>query len=414
MTLLAWDLTLPIHSVIAAWRIGPLRWVLPCLLLGLLGLRPGPVGAQGLPPQGQLTDLAGTLEREGTYVASRARPQVPLQAEERLQQLITDAEFLNVTLRFAVLDQAPRGYADLNEFTMALANAIRLRNGVLVVATPQQVTAISDQVPPEEAAALVTSAQSVLERDGLPASLETAAAGFVARAAQTVVPEARPTAGPVTTTTRVAERGANGPPFWPFLPGLALLGAGAGLYGWTTRRRWHELLGALEGAEVAASDLATTGRAAPATRENAQRRLEIGQRALATLRAIPWWQTWLWPWLPPPQLALAERAFSESLRLLGDPTAAAAVAPPSTRDAAPAPGDFAAAPARPSSSPADTPAARPSTPAAPPRMHDADGTANWPAADAAPGAPATSAPNLGVPSSPLAPVPPTNTGPATE
>ena len=103
---------------------------------------------------------------------------------------------------------------------------------------------------------------------------------------------------------------------WPALVAIGLLLAGLAVYWWTTMRRWREVLRALEGAQASAERLVFASHVPRATAETAQRRLAIGERALATLRALPWWHVWVWPWAPPPQLALAERAFSESLRLL--------------------------------------------------------------------------------------------------
>ena len=310
-------------------RVAPGTWGRGALVLVLAllvaGMGPGGAAAQvAFPPQGQLPELAQLLDREGTYVAPRVRQQVPIAAEEQLQDAITRADERGVTLRIAVLDQTPGGYADLGAFADALLAQMSLRDGLLVVATPQTLDARSDRLPPDRLAPFAAAGQAVLTGQGIVAGVATTADGALDSLAALVTPEPRLPPDQITVNVPMpaatpASRAA-GPP-WPALVGMLALVAGLGVYWWTTTRRWREVLGALEGAQAAAERLAADRHVAPATAETAQRRLAIGERALATLRTLPWWHVWVWPWAPPPQLALAERAFSETLRLLGGPGA---------------------------------------------------------------------------------------------
>jgi hypothetical protein len=319
---------------------------LSAVVLGLAllagAIRPPRVTAQGaFPPEGQLPELAATLDREGTYVAARARQQVPVAAEERLQDAITRADEQGVALRIAVLDQVPQGYADLGAFADTLMAQMRLVDGLLIVATPQALAARSDRLSPDQLAPLVADGEAAVQRQDLVGGITAAADAAVGRLAEMVTPQPRPTAEPVTAAapSRAVAPAAGRGPVWPLLTGLAVLLVGLGLYWWTTDRRWREVLAALENARAAAERLASADGVPPATAETAQRRLAIGDRALEALRAVPWWQTWIWPWAPPPQLALAERAYSEALRLVGKEAAdtlAAAVAVYSAAPPAPA------------------------------------------------------------------------------
>jgi hypothetical protein len=294
--------------------------VMLCLALLVAALGPASTVAQGaLPPQGQIAELAEMLDREGTYVAPRARQQVPIAAEEQLQTLITRADQRGVTLRIAVLEQAPSGYPDLGAFADTLMAQMRLQDGLLVVATPQTLAARSDRLSPDQVAPFVAEGQAALQGQGIVAGVAATTGPAVDSLAALVTPLPRPAPDEiqVNVPTRVAAPASEADPLWPALVGMGVLLAGLVVYWWTTQRRWNEVLSALEGARAAAGRLASTGQMPPATVETARRRLEMGDQALEALRALPWWHVWVWPWVPPPQLALAERAFSESLRLLG-------------------------------------------------------------------------------------------------
>ncbi|HZR97105.1 MAG TPA: hypothetical protein VFE37_00275 [Chloroflexota bacterium] len=340
-----------------------------CLALLLAVWRPGGAAAQtAFPPQGQLPELAQLLDREGTYVAPRVRQQVPIAAEEQLQDLITRADQRGVTLRIAVLEQAPGGYADLGAFADALMAEMRLSDGLLVVATPQTLAARADRLPAEQVAPFVTAGQSALQSQGIVAGVTATVDSALDRLAALVTPLPRPPPEAVTANAPSRAAGPQGAPapLWPVFVGIGVLLAGLALYWWTTMRRWREVLRALEGAQAVAERLANAGDVSPATVQTAQQRLAIGERALAALRALPWWHVWVWPWAPPPQLALAERAFSESLRLLGGPGAVTlAPAGATAADAALAAGPLAPAPPDAPPPPAAGNTARPAAPAPP-------------------------------------------------
>jgi hypothetical protein len=367
------------------------------LILAAVAAAPAPATAQAFPPGGQLPELAEVLRREGTYVGPHVRQQVTLDVEERLQQAITRAELGGVMLRFAILDRVPAGYRDLDEFADALMALLQPRDGVLVVATPESVTVRSDRLTAGEVVPILEVAQAALTSGALEPALLAAADAGVARVAELVTPVPLPTAPSLPTASRTPEGHGEPSLLSLLLPGLLLLVLSAGLYGWSSRRRWREVLGSLEGVQTEATRRATASAAEPASVAAARHRLAIGERALAALRTAPWWQTWLWPWLPPRQLVLAERAFAESLRLLepsgpsteparpveGAPYREAPAPPPepprgqAVSPAPPAPGG----PARPFETPPrpKMPAARAvGPPAPPPRQPSRGGLPWWP------------------------------------
>ncbi len=210
------------------------------LVLATFVAAPAPATAQAFPPGGQLPELAEALRREGTYVGPRVRQQVTLDVEERLQQAITRAELGGVMLRFAVLDRVPAGYRDLDEFADALMALLQPRDGVLVVATPESVTVRSDRLTAGEVVPILEAAQAALTSGALEPALLAAADAGVARVAELVTPVPLPTAPSLPTASRTPE-GAGEPSLLSLLlPGLLLLVLGAGLYGWSSRRRWRE------------------------------------------------------------------------------------------------------------------------------------------------------------------------------
>src|SRR4051794_38946262 len=318
----------PVALPLRCMRVVP-TGVCRALIVALLLLAAAaPAAAQSPVPSG-VNQLAETLAREGTYVSPQLAAEVPVAAEARLQRQLDAASLRGVTLRLAVLDQVPLPYRALEDFTAALFAALQLPDGILVVATPHGIAARTDRVSSAEVAQEIASARSIFERDGYVRALEAVADGLVADALALGTPAAAmPAAAPAQAPDRVFERRggtAGGLPVMLLIV-LALVVAGCL---WLARRLWQQQLGRVLAARQLAQDrlAAADGEAHRRAIEVARRSVADGTQALQAMQSLPWWQTWLVPWAPPPQLRLADHAFLAAAQALGDVAVAGADLP---------------------------------------------------------------------------------------
>ncbi len=159
-----------------------LRATLLALILAL-GLFPA-ASAQPDP-----AEVVQVLSREDLYVEPAMAGRMPQADRQRLAAKAAELRGLGWTIKFALISRPPAGFQTLGEFTSELHRYLNLRDGLLIVASQNAVSAKTDRLGREETQRLTDASRRVFTSEGYAAGMAYLADSIVAEA------EAREAAG---------------------------------------------------------------------------------------------------------------------------------------------------------------------------------------------------------------------------
>lgn len=164
-----------------------LRAILLVLIL-TLGLFPAAAGAQP-----DLAEVVRVLSREDLYLEPTMAGRMSQADRQRLAAKAAELRGRGWTVKFALISRPPAGFQSLGEFTSELHRYLNLRDGLLIVASQNAVSAKTDRLGRGETQGLTDASRRVFTSEGYAAGMAYLADSIVAEA------EAREAAGRTAT-----------------------------------------------------------------------------------------------------------------------------------------------------------------------------------------------------------------------
>ncbi len=157
-----------------------------------LGLLAGTAAAQPDP-----AEVVRVLNREDVYVEPAMAGRLPPADRQRLAAKAAELRGRGWTVKFVLISRPPAGFQTLGEFTAELHRYLDLRDGLLIVASQNAVSAKTDRLGREETQRLTDASRRVFTSEGYAAGMAYLADSIVAEA------EAREAAGRTATALLV-------------------------------------------------------------------------------------------------------------------------------------------------------------------------------------------------------------------